>query len=337
MAIGRIAIIGSRGHCSRVLAELEHMEALRVVGISDGGDSAAVAAQWCRDRGQEPEAHPDYRVMLDRTSPDVAVVCGPFELHAAMCIEAIERGIHVLTEKPAALTFEDLDRLREAVARRPAVHLAGMMFGRYTPGFYTAAKLIGQGALGEVRLIDARKSYKLGSREDHHRDRPTYGGTIPWMGSHAIDWIMWLSGGHFQSVYATHSTAHNGDNGEMESSAICHFTLSGGRAASVSVDVFRPAGAPTHGDDWARVVGTAGVMEIRPDSISMINGANDGSAAVPVACNTGLLKDFVDHVEGRRRALIDSRSTLDLTDACLRARQSADEGRLIEFSSFPRL
>jgi predicted dehydrogenase len=181
-----------------------------------------------------------------------------------------------------------------------------------------------------VRLINARKSYKLGIRPAYYRERSTYGGTIPWVGSHAIDWIMHLAGSRFASVYATHSDAGNQGNGTMERSALCHFTLDGDIFASASIDVFRPTGAPTHGDDWARVVGTAGVLEIRPDSLSLITDSA-GPTDVPLPAAKTLVQDFVDHIDGRSRALIDAESTLALTDACLRARQSADERRVVTF------
>jgi predicted dehydrogenase len=257
------------------------------------------------------------------------VVCGPFERHAEMCNDAIDRGIHVLTEKPAALTFAQLKQLREALERQPKVHLAGMMFSRYSPGFHTAHRLIEEGAIGDVRVINARKSYKLGARPSYYHERESYGGTIPWVGSHAIDWMMWLCPHRIQSVYAMHSTRDNGGNGTMERSAVCQFELDGERMATISIDVFRPENAPTHGDDWARVVGTSGVMEIRQDSLTLINSQYNGP--VPVASDRQLMRNFIDHIEGRGPALLDAASTLALTDACLRARLSADERRVVRF------
>jgi predicted dehydrogenase len=248
-----------------------------------------------------------------------------------MCIDAMERGIHVLTEKPAALTLDELARLQDACARHPKVHLAGLMFSRYDPGFYSAHELVRSGAIGDVRLINARKSYKLGTRPGYYHDRNTYGGTIPWVGSHAIDWTMWMVNRPCKSVFATQSSAGNQGNGTMEMSALCQFAFEDEIAASVSVDYFRPSRAPTHGDDWIRIVGTRGVLEARPDSVKLINDENDGSAPVPARCDRKLVADFVNHVEGRRTALIDTRSTLLLTDACLRAQQSADQGRRLIF------
>jgi predicted dehydrogenase len=329
----KIAIIGTRGHYREVLREAGKTPEAQIVAVAPGGagdDDVTPILESCRSNGvAEPRVFDDYRNMLDTALPDIVVICGPLELHAAMSITAIERDIHVLTEKPAALTLSDLAALQDTCERHPKVHLAGMMFSRYTPGFYTAWRMIHLGAVGDIRLIDARKSYKLGKRPAYYQHRETYGGTIPWVGSHAIDWILWLGGHQIESVYATHSTAHNGDNRSLESSALCHFTLAGGRAASVSVDFFRPENAPTHGDDWARIVGTEGIMEVRPDKVTLINSDGNGAAPVDTACDRRPLEDFLAHIDGKRAALIDRKATLEMTRACLVARQSADEGKVL--------
>lgn len=328
----KVAFIGSRGHWQAAAGELVKIPGIMVVGLAPGGDTIEpVAAWWAKAGHQTPAIDAEYRAMLDRARPDIAIVCGPFELHAQMCIDAIQRGVHVLTEKPAALTFEQLDALRAAHDKNPSIHLAGMMFHRYSPGFHTAARLIREGAIGDVRLINARKSYKLGQRPAYYHDRATYGGTIPWVGSHAIDWAMWFAGeARFETVCATHSSAHNGNNGTMERAAACQFTLSGERAVSISIDVFRPASAPTHDDDWARVVGTEGVLEVRPNALQLLSGDSDG-AVKSMTCDRTLMQDFIEHIEGKRKSEVDAKATLALTDACLRARQSADEGRIVTF------
>src|SRR5688500_4482765 len=110
----KLAMIGTRGHYETILRELRQLPNVRVVGVSDGSapDTIEPIVTWCRENGHSPVAMQDWRAMLDATRPDVAVVCGPFELHAAMCVEAVRRGVHVLVEKPAALTLEDLAAVR---------------------------------------------------------------------------------------------------------------------------------------------------------------------------------------------------------------------------------
>ncbi|WP_428938287.1 Gfo/Idh/MocA family protein [Fontivita pretiosa] len=333
MAVQRLAMIGARGHYNYALRALPDLPQVRLVAVADGADDdpATPIVTWASQHGHQPRVFADYRQMLDQALPDAVIVCGPFERHAEMTIQAIERGIHVFVEKPAALTFEELEQLRAAQARNPQVHLAGMMGIRYDPGFYTAWKLIRNGAIGDVRLLNARKSYKLGRRPSYYHDRRSYGGTIPWVGSHAIDWILWMSGEKVERIYARHSSRANENHGTMERAAVCELGLSDERFASISIDIFRPARAPSHGDDWIRVVGTRGVIEARNNSLCLINDENDGTQPVPVTSDRQVFRDFVDHIDGRRPGLIDARQTLVLTEVCLLARQSADEGgRVIE-------
>jgi predicted dehydrogenase len=268
--------------------------------------------------------------MLDQQEPDNVVVCGPFELHAQMCIDAFERGMHVFCEKPVALNWEEFDALKAAY-QNVSVHFSAMMGLRYHPAFYTAWQAVRDGAIGTVRLMDARKSYRLGERPPFYHARATYGGTIPWVGSHAIDWIYWFSGETFESVYATHSTRHNHNNGDLEMSALCYFSMSNEVLASASIDYARPANAPTHGDDRIRVAGTDGVIEVRGGQVFLINSSTDGEEIIPAQCDRQIFQDFVEGIEGRTTHVISADDIWAVTEACLLARQSADEGLIKHF------
>lgn len=327
MQIERVGFIGARGHTHYVFKGLERMPNVRLTALADGAPDCPVApvAKWCAEHGHQPEMFAGWREMLDLGNLQAVVVCGPFEQRATMTIAAIERGIHVFVEKTAALTFDDLEKLRAAHRAHPIVHLACMMGHRYEPGIYTAAKLIRDGAIGEVRLMNTRKSYKLGKRDPFYSSRDTYGGTILWVGSHAIDWILWMSGQRITSVFASHSTDHNENNGTMERSAACLFEMSNGAIATASLDLFRHPNAPTHGDDWIRVVGTAGTIEAKSNSLTLINSSNNGGQTVDVSCGRQIFVDFIQGIEDVAAPLIDAAQTLTLTEACLLSRQSADE------------
>ena len=241
----------------------------------------------------------------------------------------MSRGAAVFCEKPVATTREDLDRLR-ATCDETQLHLAAMMGLRYDPAFYTAWRAVRDGAIGTVRILDARKSYKFGRRGDFYRSR-THGGTIPWIGSHAIDWILWFTGQRFLTVSAAHSSAYNRDHGELEMTALCQFTMTDEVLASVSIDTLRPSAAATHGDDRIRIAGTTGVIEVRDGQVYLINDQAEGRRVLPAACDRQVFADFVDHVEGKATALLSTAETLAVTEACLLARQAADEERIVTF------
>ncbi|MEJ5310197.1 MAG: Gfo/Idh/MocA family oxidoreductase [Anaerolineae bacterium] len=331
----KLCMIGNRGgHDKHVWDALPQLPHVQVVGLAAGTPEDDITS-WqkrCDAMGFTPEVFADYRQMLDRLQPDVVVVCGPFELHAEMTAEALRRGIHVFCEKPVALTLEQLAMVKTAYVASSGLHLATIMNLRYDPAFYTAWRAVQDGAVGTVRLINTQKSYRLGRRDAYYCDRATYGGTIPWIGVHAFDWIYWYSGQAFTSVYATHSTQYNQGNGDMEVSALCHFTLTNDVFASASLDYLRPPTSPTHGDDRVRVMGTAGALEVRGGQAYLINANTEGEAVLSVACDRQIFRDFVEHIEGKTTAILTAEDVFTVTEASLLARQSADEGCVVAFN-----
>ena len=53
--------------------------------------------------------------MIEKEQPDVLHVCTPHYLHVPMTQYALERDINVFMEKPPAITFAQLDQLKQAV------------------------------------------------------------------------------------------------------------------------------------------------------------------------------------------------------------------------------
>ena len=328
----KLCMVGVRGHNSYVLSGLPLTD-VSVAGLctAAAGDDARGLLTRCRDLGHEPRVWDQPAEMLDAVEPDLVSIAGPFHRHAEICVEAFRRGVHVFCEKPVALTLEQLDEV--AAAREAAgVHFAAMMGLRYDPAFHTAWRAVGDGLVGEVRLLNTQKSYRLGRRAPFYQDRATYGGTIPWVGSHAVDWIRWYtSGKSFRSVYAEHSAAHNRGHGELEVSAACHFTLEEEVFASVSIDYLRPAAAPSHGDDRVRIAGSEGVIEVLGGEVILTRAGGDGDERLPAECDRQIFPDFVAAAAGRSQALLGPEDAIEMTRACLLARESADSGRIVRF------
>ena len=69
--------------------------------------------------------------------------------------------------------------------------------------FQAAREAVQQGAIGEPILISSQKSYKYGAKRPwFYKERRTYGGTIPWVGIHALDYMKWVSGQKYTYVAA---------------------------------------------------------------------------------------------------------------------------------------
>jgi predicted dehydrogenase len=328
----RICIIGCSGHTNYVLSGISDPDENLIVGVAPGsqGEDTSGLLQQCSAKGHAPGAFGAAAEMLDELEPDVAVVNCHFGDHARNVAEVLQRKIHVFVEKPIATTLEDLAMLKEQHASS-GVHLAAMFGIRYEGAIRAAQGAVARGAVGAVRLVTAQKSYKLGTRRDFCKTRETYGGTIPWVGAHAIDWIRWLSGEEFTSVRASHSVMHNRGNGDLEISAACHFTMTNEVIGAANIDLLRPAGAESHGDDRVRVAGADGVVEARGGTAYLINGEAKGTQELPPVEKGQIFADFLAQVRGEGTCLISAEDSFKVTEACLLARQSADEKREVAF------
>ena len=300
----KLALIGARGHVGYVFKALPDLPEVDLCAVSSGsGESAEPLVQNAEAKGFSPKVFDDYLALLDAAKPDVVSVCGPFELHAKMCCEALERGISVFCEKPIALELADLDMIRTA---------------------YDAVK---RGLVGKVKMINTRKSYKLGIRPAYYHARATYGGTIPWVGSHALDWIYWMGGNaKFKTVHAIHDTADNRGNGDLEMTALFTCVLENDIMGSASIDYLRPAAAPTHGDDQVRVAGTLGVVEVMHGKVTLITETE--AKELELLPERGIFYDFARHLLYGEPCVVDAEATFELTRACLAARDCADRNRI---------
>lgn len=327
----KIALVGVSGHTGYVLSGVRGDADAGIVGLAPGssGEDASVLLPAFAEAGlPKPGLFDDYRRMLDECQPDVVAVAPHFGDIAGVVSDALERGLHVFAEKPLATTPEGLARV-EAAAAAARGKLGCMLALRYDPAFYAGWLAVRGGAIGAVRLVSAQKSYKLGRRSAFYADRASYGGTIPWVGSHGIDLLLWFGGAGFRSVYAAHSRVANGGNGDLEVSAFCQFAMADEIIGTVSIDYLRPSAAPTHGDDRIRVAGTRGVLEVR-DAKAVLIGEGGVRELSPVP-GPGIFQDFLRLVRGEGASRLTAREALDVTRACLLARESADEGRPIAF------
>lgn len=334
--IMRVCMIGGSGHSHTILGQLDHPDIfpLEICGCCRGFEGEALGGAMktlLQDRGMDIPQFSSYGEMLDRADPELVVVDGLFAHHGPMSVEALNRGIHVYAEKPVATTLKGLSLLRRA-AERGNARLGAMLTTRYEAPFYTARKLIREGAIGRIRLVQAQKSYRLGQRPAFFGDRQQFGGLIPWVSIHMIDMILWLTGKKCKRVYASHNADDNRGNGDLEMVALCSMELEDHILASVTTDYYRPDDAPTHGDDRIRIVGTEGILEIMKDTLTLIDG--EGCREMPLDTPPDLFGDFLRHIRDELpTGGVGGLDGLYSSYVSLMLRQSADEGRLFDLSA----
>jgi predicted dehydrogenase/threonine dehydrogenase-like Zn-dependent dehydrogenase len=84
----------------------------------------------------------DYRELLNDPDIDLVVIGTRHNLHAKQVVDSINAGKHVLVEKPLALTHEELDSVKEAIAAHPGLTVTVGFNRRYSPFIQKAKKII---------------------------------------------------------------------------------------------------------------------------------------------------------------------------------------------------
>ncbi len=148
----RILLVGAgtRGRVwARVVAE---SAAAHLVGIVDSDRGRAEAA-WAETETEGPDGSAvigsELEPVAQRARPDAVVVATPPDSHHALVSRALDRGLHVLCEKPLS---EDMDQVVDLVERADRTGLrlwVGMNF-RYLPSSQRIRQYVGSGALGAL-------------------------------------------------------------------------------------------------------------------------------------------------------------------------------------------
>jgi len=140
------------------------------------------------------DLYEDYNELLKREDIDAVTLPLPDQVHKEITIAALKAGKHVLCEKPMSL---DLNECKEMikVAEETGKQLMVGQVGRYTPGFLEAKKLLNEGAIGELFMIESEYAHDYsaiggegGWRVCPERE-PVIGG-----GCHAVDLVRMIAG-----------------------------------------------------------------------------------------------------------------------------------------------
>lgn len=318
----RVGMVGLEGHPSVVYDVIaKHPDAV-LTAIAK--DTVPVANLTRREAFRETRVYDDYRAMFAKESFDVLAVCNTNGHRAEVIVEAARKGWHVIAEKPVALSTDELRQVKDAVAKA-GVQFTSLLPMRYDGPLFTMAALIREGHIGEVLLMNAQKSYKLGSRAPWFKDPALYGSTMQWIGVHMMDLMHWVSGKRFRSAYSYEKNVNHPEFGQMENVAGAVFELENGGVATLNMDYLRPDSASTHGDDRLRVAGEKGILEYRVhDGLRSLTGTETATGK-PALRHPAypLFLEFLLQIENGRPMLIRTEEIFHVVEALNAARESS--------------
>ena len=185
---------------------------LKVGLVGVGGISGAHIPAWqsmedvelvalCDVRPEQMTRYPELRQytdmddMLAKEQLDILDICLPTYLHADAAVKAMERGIHVLSEKPVSLKTEDVHRLYETAKRNNVRFMVAQVL-RFWPEYVYLKEIYDSGRYGKLlsgRM--ARLGHMPGWSWDNWMKDESRSGLVPFdLHIHDLDFMVYAFG-----------------------------------------------------------------------------------------------------------------------------------------------
>ncbi len=271
-----IAIIGAgaiaRTHAA-ILAAIP--DRTRICAVADLNLDAARALA-------EPSGAGVFRTLTDVLSgsrPDIVLLCLPHSLHISAGLEVLNAGCDLFMEKPLGLSTGECLRLRDAEKKSGRLIFVGHTH-QYRENFRTAKRMIREGAIGQVRLIDDEICgyYNYEKRQPWFLDRKLAGGgpifnTTP----HQIDHLLYLADSPVVSVSGTVASLRPGLDLDSDLSAIARYA----DGASANFRTYAGTRIEESGRLSCRVFGTTGSLHIPAFAAEISHSWADKREVIP--------------------------------------------------------
>ena len=163
----------------------------------------ANAQRYCDQFGFTCAIETDAGAMLAKQDIDIVVVSVPHDLHTQFAVAAAEAGKHVIVEKPAALTVEEMQKQLDAVRRNKVKSLVGFVL-HWNPLLMTVDQLIDKNAFGNIFLVEVDYMHRIWMTpgEKWLGSSKQSGTAILTGGCHAVDALRWFARSEAEEVSA---------------------------------------------------------------------------------------------------------------------------------------
>ncbi len=132
------------------------------------------------------KAHGSYEDLLADPTIDAVYIPLPNHMHVEWSIKALEAGKHVLCEKPIGLNMAEAEQLRAAGEKSPRLKLMEAFMYRHHPQWVTAKRLVDEGEVGELKMVQAVFAYNNTNPDDIRNQADVGGGGLMDIGCYPI-------------------------------------------------------------------------------------------------------------------------------------------------------
>jgi predicted dehydrogenase len=304
------------------------------------GPTREKASRLAEGSGAAP--YDDLARFLAHKPMDLVAIGTPSGVHAEQAIAAVERGLHVLVEKPVDITVERVDALI-AAADRARVKVGVFFQDRLKPDLVRVKGLVDSGALGAPVLASGRvKWYRPPEYYRESRWRGTWaldgGGALMNQAIHTVDVLQWLMGPVARVSARTAARLHRI---EVEDTAVAVLEFASGALGVIEATTSVYPGYPRR----VEVTGTEGTAIVDGDTLVALDlrnappsetkaGGPTISSSSPVVADASahqrIVEDFIAAIRGNREPVCSAREGRQSVAIVQAVYASARDGRQID-------
>lgn len=186
----RLGIVGTGAIVQTYAQVLASSDLIKVVGVAD------VRLETAKAMGEVLgcPAFESHTALVRGTEMEAALVATPPASHAAICVDLLDQGIHVMCEKPFTTGLESAREVLSAAAKSGAVITMASKF-RYVDDLIRARGIITSGILGDILSFENAFTARVDMSARWNSDPELGGGGVLIdNGTHSLDILRYLLG-----------------------------------------------------------------------------------------------------------------------------------------------
>ncbi|MHB1001839.1 MAG: Gfo/Idh/MocA family protein [Armatimonadota bacterium] len=307
----KVGLIGCGGIAHLHVRQLLEIPEAEIVALNDTSKDSIERMQAAFPSLQGLPVYDDYQKMIDEVDMDVVEISTPHTLHFQQAMDAMDKGLHVLLEKPMVCCVDHAKKLMANAEEKNRIVVLSYQ-RHFQPQYQYIKKVISEGQIGNVTYVAA-----LQCQNWKHAVAGTWrqipelsgGGQLNDSGSHLVDMVLWTTGLAVDEVYA--SVDNCGTPVDINSALAIKFTNCAQGTISVVGD------APTWHEDFT-IWGDNGALFYRNGNLLHIDGTGKPVelSDMPEASNPDV--NLINAILGRdtvKSPMIGGLRVIELTEA----------------------
>ena len=287
----------------------------------------------------------DYKKMIEENEIELVGIATESGLHAEIALYCIEHGIHVIIEKPMAMSMKDADRIIR-LSEENHVKVSACHQNRFNIAVQEMRKALEAGRFG--RLSHGSIHVRWNRNREYYTQAPWRGtwaqdgGALMNQCIHGIDLLRWMMGNEIDEVYGVTKRQFH-DYLEAEDIGMAVVKFKNGAVATIegTTNVF-----PQNLEETLYLFGEKGTVKLGGTSTNNIDvwnfadetekdqknkGLEEQTSNVYGNGHTSLYADVIDAIKSDRAPSVDAYAGRNALELVLAVYKSQKEGRPVKF------